>query len=325
MSVAVPAGGAREGRAKAMQWPLVGIVAFTAAGVVPLWLNDYWLHLSTTMMMYLVLAASWNFIGGMVGYPSFGTAAFFGVGAYAGAMAMAANFPFWLSPLLGGAVTALVACLIGVPILRLRGHYFAVASLAIVEVFQEIAMNWTWLTGGGMGLSIPPLRVLGMSGSAVCYFGMWAIALIALLSSMVIVRSPLGVAFRCIRQNEDAANMIGINATYYKVIAFMLSAFFAGAAGAIYSSWIGYIDPTDVFDIINSVKPPVMVLLGGIGTVTGPIIGSVFYLFFEQTFWNYFLTFNTGLLGIIIVLLILFMPNGIRSAVVQWWAARSSR
>jgi len=138
-----------------------------------------------------------------------------------------------------------------------------------------------------------------------------AISLVTTLAVTVLVaRSRLGVAFRCIRQNEEAANMIGIDATRAKIIAFALSAAFPGAAGALYASWVGYIDPSDVFDILNSVKAPVMVLLGGVGTVAGPAIGALLYLVFEEIVWRSLLQFHAAVLGLIIVLLVLFLPSG---------------
>lgn len=288
----------------------VGIICVLAA--LPFLLDNYFLRLATTAIMYGVLAWSWNFIGGFVGYPSFGIAAFFGFGAYTGALLLAGKvIPFWASPIAGGIACLLVAAIIGMPILRLRGHYFAVASLGVGEVFRELAMSWTDLTGGGMGVNLPPMRTGLVSEAQVFYYAMLVLALLTFGTTVLVARSRLGVAFRCIRQNEEAANMIGINVTRSKIIAFALSAAFPGAAGAIYASWVGYIDPSDVFDIINSIKAPVMVLLGGAGTILGPIIGAAGYLAFEEVVWRNMLEFHAGVLGLIIVCLCLFMPQGV--------------
>ncbi len=279
---------------------------------VPFRVDNYGLRLLTTVMMYCVLAWSWNFIGGFVGYPSFGIAAFFGFGAYTGAVLLSNKLiPFWTSPLVAATASAIAAMVLGAPILRLRGHYFAVASLGISEVFRETAMSWTDVTGGGMGVNLPPFTVGSLSNPQLFYFAMLALALIAWLTTWLVSRSRLGVAFRCIRQNEEAANMIGIDATRTKIVAFVLSAIFPGAAGALYASWVGYIDPSDVFDILLSVKAPVMVLLGGVGTVLGPAVGAVIYLVFEEVVWRNFLEFHTAILGVIIVGLVLYLPNGV--------------
>ena len=286
-------------------------VLIVALLVLPHYLDNYSLRLATTVFMYCVLAWSWNFIGGFVGYPSFGIAAFFGMGSYVGAIMLTQNMiPFWLSPVCAAFVCLVVAALLGAPILRLRGHYFAVASLAIGEVFRELAMNWTALTGGGMGVNLPPLRSTFGTDSQIFYYMFLLLAGVTLAVTFLVARSRLGVAFRCIRQNEEAANMIGIDATRAKIIAFALSAAFPGAAGAIYASWVGYIDPSDVFDIIISIKAPVMVLLGGVGTVAGPAVGALLYLAFEEIVWRNLLQFHAAVLGLIIVLLVLFMPNG---------------
>lgn len=306
----VPGAGATKTRTAIVAAIIVALV------VLPFYLDNYFLRLATTMMMYCAIAWSWNFIGGYVGYPSFGIAAFFGFGAYAGALLVASkHIPFWLSPVVGGASAALVAIIVGAPILRLKGHYFAVASLGIGEVFRELAMSSTDITGGGMGVSLPPMRVGALSEHHIFYFAMFALALVSFLTTVAVARSPLGIAFRCIRQNEEAANMIGINGTRTKIIAFALSAAFPGAAGALYASWVGYIDPSDVFDILISIKAPVMVLLGGVGTVAGPAIGAVVYLVFEEFVWRNLLMFPSGTLGIIIVALVLFMPSGVISMI----------
>ena len=293
------------------RWSVTAAVV-CALCVLPFFLDNYFLRLATTVMMYAVIAWSWNFIGGFVGYPSFGIAAFFGFGAYVGAVLLTNKLiPFWLSPVAGGLASFVTAAVIGTPILRLRGHYFAVASLGIAEVFREVAMSWTDLTGGGMGVNLPPLRPAIVSEPRLFYFAMFALALVTFATTAFVARSRLGIAFRCIRQNEQAANMIGIDATRTKIIAFALSAAFPGAAGALYASWVGYIDPSDVFDILISVKGPVMVLLGGVGTVLGPALGALLYLAFEEIVWRSFLEFHTALLGLIVVFLVLFMPNGV--------------
>lgn len=287
------------------------VVAICVLLVMPLFLDNYFMRLATTVIMYCVLAWSWNFIGGFVGYPSFGIAAFFGFGAYTGAVLLVHKvIPFWLSPVCGGVACFVVAAVIGTPILRLRGHYFAVASLSIGEVFREVAMSWTGVTGGGMGINLPPMRPAFGTEPQMFYYSMLALALVTLATTVLVTRSRLGVAFRCIRQNEEAASMIGIDATRAKIIAFALSATFPGAAGALYASWVSYIDPSDVFDILNSVKAPVMVLLGGVGTVIGPAIGALLYLVFEEIVWRSLLQFHAVMLGVIIVGLVLFLPSG---------------
>jgi branched-chain amino acid transport system permease protein len=144
-----------------------------------------------------------------------------------------------------------LACLLGAALLRLRGHYFAIASLSLIEVFRELVNNATDLTGGGMGLNIPLTSAAGVMADATFFFYvMWGLLLGTVLMVILVASSKLGFGLACIRQNETAANMIGLNTTLYKSVAFGLSACFVGAAGGVYAAWVHYIDPSDVFDIL---------------------------------------------------------------------------
>ena len=140
---------------------------------------------------------------------------------------------------------------------------------------------------------------------------MLGIMLCVFLASYLVDRSRLGFGLRCINQNEDAADMVGVNTTLYKISAYTLSALFCGTVGAVYASWVGYIDPTDSFSILLTVKIPVMVLLGGAGTLFGPIVGAVGFVLLEEFFWANFLEWNRAILGLIIVFLIFFLPRGL--------------
>ncbi len=286
------------------------IIVVAALLLLPLFGNNYIIRLATVMMMYSVLAMSWNFIGGMAGYPSFAIAAFFGIGAYVGAILQAQGLFFALSWVVGGIIAFIFAALIGRAILHLRGHYFAIASLVMVEVLREVVNTNDQLTGGGMGMNIPILRLSVQASGYLFYYSMFTVALATLAVSAWVYYSKLGFGLRCIQQNEEAANMLGVNSANYKTMAFSLSAVFVGMAGAIYATWINYIEPPDVFDIFLTVKPIVMVLLGGMGTIFGPIIGAVAFLVLEEIVWRNFLTIHSAALGLMIVLLVLFLPKG---------------
>lgn len=281
---------------------LVG-VAFVA--------DNYLLRLATTMLMYAVLALSWNLMGGFTGYPSFATAAFFGLGAYAAGVLQHAGVPMPLAWLGAGAVTIAFAAGLGAAILHLRGHYFAIATLVVADVLREIMNSATSITGGGMGMNIAVFTKDMVLFSRVFYGAMLAVAVATLATVMLVDRSKLGFGLRCIQQNEDAATILGIDTVRYKVVAFVLSGVFVGVAGAIYGSWVSYIDPSDAFDVLISVKPIIMTLLGGTGTVWGPIVGAAIFLAFEEAVWRNFLMLHAGLLGAIVVLLVLFLPRGL--------------
>ena len=259
-----------------------GLALFAVLALAPLSGEMYWLRLATIVLMYAILALSWNFIGGMAGYPSFASAAFFGLGAYAGAVSQKLGLPMTLAWSIAGIAALLFAGLLGMALLRLRGHYFAIASLVVGEVLRELVNSATDLTGGGMGLNLPVPRMASVQAQATLFFyAMLAVCALSFAATLVVTYSKLGFGLRCIRQNETAADMIGVNTTLYKVSAFMLSALFVGMAGAIYASWVHYIEPPDVFDVLYSIKPVVMVLLGGAGSIFGPLLGAVAFLSLE--------------------------------------------
>jgi len=160
-------------------------------------------------------------------------------------------------------LTGAFAAAFGAIILRLRGHYFAIGSIAIVEVVRLVISSWGSLTGGGDGLNLPILSGGPNAVARIFLLVMSVIMIVTFLVTVYVDRSRLGFGLRCIQQNEDAANMAGVNITLYKVIAYTLSALFCGTVGAAYASWTGYIDPTDSFSIIMTIKVPVMCLLGG--------------------------------------------------------------
>ena len=289
--------------------PVVAVLVLIAA--LPILDDNYLLRLGTMGAMYAVLALSWNVIGGFAGYPSFATAAFFGLGAYTGAILQSSGVPMPLAWISACLVAAGFAVLLGLAILHLKGHYFAIASLVVGEVLLEIATSWTSLTGGGMGLNLPILRISIDAQARLFFWSMLGLAVLTLAMNWAVANHRLGFGLRCIRQNEDASGMVGINTTAYKVVAFVLSAVFVGGAGALYASWVFYIEPPDVFATLTSVKPIVMAMLGGAGTVLGPAIGAFIFLVMEELVWRNLLQVHSAVLGLLIVALIFFLPGGV--------------
>ncbi|WP_288902981.1 branched-chain amino acid ABC transporter permease [uncultured Sneathiella sp.] len=277
----------------------------------PLLADNYTIRVAISIAMFSAMAVSWNFIGGFTGYPSFSTAAFFGLGCYAGALAQRNGVPLVLAWVFATLFVAVFAAMLGAIILRLKGHYFAIGSIAIVDLARLITSSWGSLTGGGDGLNVPLLQGTPQEVSALVLYVMLAILIIAFLTSIYVDRSRLGFGLKCISQNEDAADMVGVNTTSFKIVAYTLSAVFCGAIGAVYASWVGYIDPTDSFSILLTLKVPVMVLLGGAGTLLGPVLGAGVFVLLEEVFWANFLEWNRAILGGIIVFLIFFLPNGL--------------
>lgn len=303
---------------------LILLAVITCIAALPLFGGSYALRLGTIACMYAILALSWNIVGGFAGYPSFATAAFFGLGAYTTGVLLSKGVALAIAVPAAGLSSFVLACLLGAALLRLRGHYFAIASLSLIEVFRELVNNATDLTGGGMGLNIPLTSAAGVMADATFFFYvMWGLLLGTALMVVVVAGSKLGFGLACIRQNETAANMIGLNTTLYKSVAFGLSACFVSAAGGVYAAWVHYIDPSDVFDILYSVKPIVMALIGGLGSPLGVVIGAFVYLGLEEVVWRNYIQIHSGVLGVLIVILLLFLPHGLmslRSRMFQWRA-----
>ncbi|MCX7321070.1 MAG: branched-chain amino acid ABC transporter permease [Hyphomicrobiales bacterium] len=290
------------------------LILIACVAALPLFGGAYALRLGTIACMYAVFALSWNIVGGFAGYPSFSTAAFFGLGAYATGILMNKGIPLAAAVGVSLLFCLLLAVILGAVLLRLRGHYFAIASLSLVEVFRELVNNATDLTGGGMGLNIPLVSGSSVLSDATFFFyAMWGLLLVTALTVIAVSVSKLGFGLNCIRQNETAASMVGLNATLYKAIAFGLSACFVGAAGGLYAAWVHYIDPSDVFDILYSVKPIVMALMGGLGSPLGVVCGAFLYLGLEELVWRNYIQIHSGVLGVLIILLLLFLPHGLVS------------
>lgn len=288
-----------------------GVVLLALAALLALG-DNYLLRLASTAAMYATLAVAWNIVGGFCGYPSFATAAFFGLGAYVGGVSLSHGVPLYVAWIGAGLATATFAAALGLAILHLRGHYFAIGSLVIADVLREITTTWTSLTGGGMGLNVPLLAGGPEVQARLVLTAMLTVAIAAWLTSLWIARARLGVALRCIEQNEDASQVIGVDTRAAKIAAFTISSLFVGTVGAIYASWVNYIDPTDVYDVSLSVKPIIMAMLGGVGTLGGPVIGAIAFLGLEELIWRNSLEFHAGILGLLVVALVLFLPGGLR-------------
>lgn len=287
------------------------IVWIIALGTTPLYAENYVVRGAIMIAMFSTLALSWNIIGGFAGYPSLATAAFVGLGSYVGAVAQVNGVPMVVAWLLATLVVGLVAAGIGGLLLRLKGHYFAIGSIVLVELFRLIASSWSSVTGGGNGLNVPLLRWEPNEVAQLFLLVMLGLMIVAFLMNVAVKNHRLGFGLQCIRQNEEAADMVGVNTTKYKVIGFAFSAFLCGTVGAVYASWVGYIDPTESFQIVLTLKVAVMALMGGAGTLLGPVIGASAFVILEEVVWVNFLSWNRAILGILIVVLIFYLPNGI--------------
>jgi branched-chain amino acid transport system permease protein len=294
-----------------LQRSLIAAVLAGAVIIFGISANNYLLQAGTTLAMSAALCLAWNVVGGFMGYPSFATAAFFGLGAYIGAIVQNHDGAIalgWIAAAAGGAIFAI---LLGTVLLGMRGHYFAIGTIAVVEVMREIANNWEQVTGGAVGMNIPILAGSPRAAGLFFYFAMWTLVVLAFAGTLLIANSKFGFGLRCIRQNEDAARMVGIDVFRFKVIAFAISGLIVSTAGAVYASMVAFIEPKDVFDVLLSIEVPVMVMLGGAGTVAGPLVGAALYVTLRELVWVNFINFHSAILGIIIIAVIYLVPKGV--------------
>ena len=301
---------------------LATAIALAAVVAFGLTANNYILQAGTMLAMSIVLALAWNLVGGYMGYPSFATAALFGLGAYAGGIAQTAGAPVALAWITAAAAGTIFAGLLGSVLLRLRGHYFAIGTIAVVEVMREVSNNWEDLTGGAVGLNVPIVPGSPREVGLLFYFIMWVLAAAALAITGMVGASKFGFSLRCIRQNEAAASMVGIDVFKTKCAAFMLSGIIVSTAGAIYASMVAFIEPKDAFNVLLSIEVPVMVMLGGAGTILGPVIGATVYVVLKEFVWVNFINFHSAILGIFIIAVVYILPGGVLRLIELLWRSR---
>ncbi|MBI2525859.1 MAG: branched-chain amino acid ABC transporter permease [Candidatus Rokubacteria bacterium] len=294
---------------------LTGLAAALLLGLLlyPLEGSGYGVRLMLQLFMWIALAQSWNLISGLTGYVSFGHVAFYGTGAYAtGIVITKLHWPWLAAALMGGLVAAVLALVIGWPCLRLKGPYFAIAMLGLNEVLRVAASYFEGLTGGGLGLSLPTLHA-----SVPIYYAMGLTAAGVTLLAYVILTSRFGLRLMTIREDEVAAEAMGIDTFRYKLYAFLLSAVGPGVVGGLSARDQGYIEPISVFPLLMTITMIVMALFGGKGTIWGPVLGAVLLFAFQEVVWARFIYLHQLLFGAIIVAVVLVMPRGILGVLQQ--------
>lgn len=287
--------------------PLTSTDAAQQAGL-PLLTDKLWFRIATTVAMFVVMASGWNIIGGLTGYASFGNIAFFGLGAYTvGVLVANLKWPFALALLLAPVVPAAFALIIGLPLLRLRGHYFAVATLGVGVAVGEVVNNLGPL-GASTGLFLPIVR-----SDLIFFYLMLVAAVLAVLTTWVIVRTRFGYGLLAIRENEEAAAVIGVNTTFYKVGAFCIAAALTGLAGGIFAQWNSFINQENVFALSDNVQMILMAVLGGAGTVLGPVAGAISLELIIQSLagGGSSSVYSQVGLGLLLVVCVIFIPRGV--------------
>jgi len=282
----------------------------------------------TQMFMLVTLASNWNLFSGFTGYVDFGHVAFFGLGAYSTGILMSkAGWPFLPTLIVGAVVAAIFAVLLGRATLHLKGPYFSIAMLGTFVALREIVRVPESFTGGGPGLTLPP------------YLNRPLFYYISLLQAIIVVgviwwirRTEFGATLVAIREDEVGAETRGINTTLHKITAFWLAAFSSGIVGASWAYQNTFITPDIVFLNSRTVEIAMMTMLGGLGTVAGPVIGAVIVYWLRDIVWANFLQFHLIVQGVLLIIIVLFVPEGIMgtlgdrsgTSLGRLWGRRSS-
>jgi branched-chain amino acid transport system permease protein len=276
------------------------------AATLPAFASPTVIQFAINALFLAALAQGWNIIGGYTGYPSFGNSVFYGLGSYGTAIAMVQyDLPFGVGLAVGAALAVVFAFLLGLPVLRLKGHYFAIATLGLAQVMTAITSNIE-IAGRNIGLVLPLHR------GDVLFYEMALGLLVAVTVTVVwIGRSRFGFGLIAIREDEDAAEAIGVNTTLYKVIAFALAGFFSALVGGVHAYWITFIDPASSFDITLNVKMIIMAVFGGPGSVFGPIIGALLLSGISEVLASEISTLASLFFGLVIVAAVVLMPRGL--------------
>ncbi|MFH1115604.1 MAG: branched-chain amino acid ABC transporter permease [Pseudomonadota bacterium] len=297
------------------------VLAELAALVAAPWIvtDPFYVHLMIMVLMWTVLGASWNVLGGFAGQVSFGHSAFLGAGAYTTMILyLSLGISPWYGILMGGLAAAIIAIPIGLICFRLRGPYFALSTLAVAEIIRLVALNWESLTNGPVGLLITTLPPVTLAGTPLnwesktpFYYIIAVLAVGSLAAVAFLARSRLGAYLQAVRDDIDSAEAIGINTVQVRVCALALSAFLAGIGGGFYAMYLRYIDPDAVFSIALSVEMVFIAVVGGLSTVMGPLIGAVFLVTLGETFRTHIPTGHLVFYGLFMMLAIRYMPEGI--------------
>ena len=300
---------------------IVGVTILLMLIVFPLIVHESFnIHVMILVFMFGMLGVAWNIIGGYAGMFSFGQAAFFGIGAYTSSyLSIAYGVNPWIGLVAGGCAAAVVAAAIGYPCSNLRGHYFAIASIAFAEIVRIVFNNWQ-MVGAAEGLSLPMqdesfANFLFNSSKLPYYYIMLAFLLLSLAVCYFVATSKMGYYFRAIKESHKIAEVLGVNVVLYRLMAIMISAFLSAMAGTFYAQYILYIDPGSVMLLATSIQIVLISMLGGAGSIMGPVIGAAI-LIPASEYTRVALGYQgTGMdmliYGLLITLISMYYPEGV--------------
>jgi branched-chain amino acid transport system permease protein len=320
---ATPDGG-RSGRAwtRVPAWLSRKAVLGFVLAVVVLYLlpffglfSDYTHNLLALSFMFMSAGLAWNWLGGYVGQISFGHSAMFGIGGFVSArLLLATGFPFWAAWLVAAVAAGLFGLVWGHPTLRLRGPYFSIATIGVAEATRLIMTYWADFTGGSSGVSLPLDGAV--SKFSLYYYGLYLLAAVVAISYFLRM-SRIGLGLLAIKEDVEAAGDVGVNATLYQDIVLFLSGAVTGICGAFYASYYSFIEPGDIFGFDRSISFVLIGVIGGIGTILGPVLGAITFILIQEALLASYPDLYLGLYGLLLVLIILFEPLGLSGLVIR--------
>ncbi len=324
-----PRAGRRGGESKYVLAVLVVVMAVLATLIT----DKFYLHIIIMIMFYAAASSAWNIVGGYAGQLSLGHAAFFGIGAYASTLLFInLGVSPWLGMFAGAVLATVIGAVIGYPSFRLRGAFFTLVTIAFAEVMRIVVITAHDFTKGSIGISVPfrpAVENFIFRDTVVYAYLALTLMAIMILVSLWIERSRFGYYLAALREDEDAAQALGINTARYKLMAVMLSVFFTAVAGTFYAQYIFYIEPFGVFSLDFSVQLAMMSIIGGLGTVWGPIAGA-----FLVTPLGELLRARLGgelrglhlvIYGIVLVIVVIVLPRGIVPMLTERWTRRKRK
>lgn len=306
-------------------FPLMILIFLSVLPILPR--NPFYEDLIVMIFFYGTLAAAWNLVGGFAGQISLGHTAFFGIGAYTSTL-LYLNFALspWFGMLVGAGLSVLVAIGIGVPCFRLKSHFFALATIAFAEVLRLVASYWRDLTKGGVGLLIPfkPGIEYFMFRSKLPYaYIALAMMLLMILVSYIIRNSRFGFYLVSLREDQDAAESLGVKASRYKLLALIISVFFTSVAGTFYAQYLLFIDPFTLFSLTFSIELALFTIIGGLGTIIGPILGAFVLTPLDVLLRGWLGGVSAGLnfivYGFVLMVAVVYFPRGIAGWIRTWY------
>jgi branched-chain amino acid transport system permease protein len=313
-----------ERRHRLVFWAGFGVVVALLA-VAPLVLPEFWRRFLTEILIWGLLAMSSDILIGYVGLISFGHSAFFGLGMYGAAAALMTTRPpsLWLALAYGLIAASAVAAFVAYFATRLRDIYFAITTLIFSQIFYVVIFTWTEMTGGENGLTFsrPALAISGIFSipftPAVLHWFVLAVVVVSYLLLRRITQSPFGMVLQSIRENEPRTRAIGYPIERYKIVAVMLSGLFAGLAGVLYAIQNQFAAPDFVFFLVSG-EVVIYNVIGGIGTLVGPILGAAFFLLLREGLSRFLTEFYLIPVGVVFIAMVIFMPQGLLGFARRW-------